>query len=175
MQKYLLASLKIASETTCYLYPQYEYDQEGKIFPIENKWAEFPDRGTIYMPKKENENLSKYLNKLVKVLFDTENVAQNYDANFFLTNRCKYVAKTSDIEMLSKDELIEIITIENKSIQELISNKQSRILVLDSLPLNNKIIIRIDEFCYGPFNYVQEDSETKIKIRIEPDDYMILK
>lgn len=31
MQRELLASLKIVNETTCYLYPQYEYDENGNF------------------------------------------------------------------------------------------------------------------------------------------------
>ena len=52
MQKYILASLKIINDTTCYLYPQFEYDGEGKLHNIENKKSEFPERGTIFLPKK---------------------------------------------------------------------------------------------------------------------------
>ena len=68
MQKYILASLKIINDTTCYLYPQFEYDGEGKLHNIENKKSEFPERGTIFLPKKPNEDLSGYLNKLIKIL-----------------------------------------------------------------------------------------------------------
>ena len=76
MQKYLLASLKITSDTACYLYPQFEYDSNGQIHSIENKKNEYPERGTIFLPKKQNENLEEYLNKLIKISFDTENIGK---------------------------------------------------------------------------------------------------
>lgn len=174
MQKYLLASLRVINEKKCFLFPQYEYLEEG-IAPIENRRLEFPDRGTIYMPKKENESLDKYANKLVKILFDDSNIATNYDERDIFAQTSKYIAYPSDIVDLSKDEIVEVITIEDMTIEELIRNKQSRTLLLEDMPLNKKILIRIDEFCYGPFNYVQEESETKVKVRIVPDDYQIVK
>ena len=173
MQKYLLASIRIANDITCYLYPQFEYDTDGTIRPIENKREEYPDRGTIYLPKKETENLSEYSNRLLKVFFDSDNIATNYDENdWFSTNKCKYVVKTSDIEPLARDELIEIIDVEDRTIDNLLRDKQSRIISLNELPLNNKVLIKIDNVIYGPFEFVQEESTTKVRIRIVPDDYI---
>ena len=168
MQKYILASLKIINDTTCYLYPQFEYDGEGKLHNIENKKSEFPERGTIFLPKKPNEDLSGYLNKLIKILFDSDNVATNYNAYDTYSNMCKYVAKASDIEALARDELVEIIDIKDKTIEEILRDKQARIITLNDLPLNNTFLLQISEDYYGPFKYIpnEEETETKIKIKI---------
>lgn len=177
MQKYILASLKIINDTTCYLYPQFEYDGEGKLHNIENKKSEFPERGTIFLPKKPNEDLSGYLNKLIKILFDSDNVATNYNAYDTYSNMCKYVAKASDIEALARDELVEIIDIKDKTIEEILRDKQARIITLNDLPLNNTFLLQISEDYYGPFKYIpnEEETETKIKIKIVPADDFVYK
>lgn len=177
MQKYLLASLKITSDTACYLYPQFEYDSNGQIHSIENKKTEYPDRGTIFLPKKQNENLEEYLNKLIKISFDTENIASNYNPYDTYSNMCKYVVKVSDIESLARDELVEIIEIKDKSIDEILRDKHARILTLNDLPLNNTFLIQIGEYCYGPFKYIPSEEEitTKKKIKIVPGDDFVFK
>ncbi len=181
MQKYLLASLKIINDTTCYLYPQFEYDSEGKIQYIENKKYEFPERGTIFLPKKVNEDLNGYLNKLIKISFDTENVASNYNDYDMFSNLCKYIAKSSDIESLARDELVELIDIKDKTIDDILRDKQARVLILNDLPLNNAFLLQIGEECYGPFKYIEytvnENQEigTKRKIKIVPDDDYVFK
>lgn len=177
MQKYLLASLKITSDTACYLYPQFEYDSNGQIHSIENKKNEYPERGTIFLPKKQNENLEEYLNKLIKISFDTENIASNYNPFDAYSNMCKYVAKISDIESLARDELVEIIEIKDKTIDEILRDKHARILPLNDLPLNNTFLIQIGEYCYGPFKYIPSEEEitTKKKIKIVPGDDFVFK
>lgn len=176
MQKYLLASLKIINDTTCYLYPQFEYDDDGKLHVIENKKYEFPDRGTIFLPKKANEDLNAYLNKLIKIQFDSENIAPNYNAYDTFSNMCKYFAKTSDIESLARDELVEIIEIRDKTIEEILRDKQARFLTLNDLPLNNAFLLQMSDYCYGPFKYIPcEEVGTKIKIKIVPDDDKVSK
>ena len=174
MQKYLLASLKIVNSTTCYLYPQFEYDDENELYPIIDKQSEYPDRGTIYLPKGSEENLDKYQYKLVKIGFDTDNVAGNYNQYDTMSSKCKYYAKISDIEELSRNELIEIISVD-KSFDEILRDKGSRLITLPFLPLNKKLILKIDNYCYGPFNYVDESSDYSNRIRVIPDDYQIFK
>lgn len=175
MQRELLASLKIVNETTCYLYPQYEYDENGNfIQQIIDKKREFPDRGTIYLPKNADENLNRYLYKLLKVSFDTDNIASNYNEYDMYSQKCKYYLKTSDIEELSRNELVEIITIE-KTLDDILTDKGNRIIKLPFLPLNKKVLIKIDTWCYGPFNYTVEQTEPDCIIKIIPDDYEIYK
>lgn len=175
MQKELLASLKIVNETTCYLYPQYEYSEDGRfIQQITDKKREFPDRGTIYLPKNSDENLNRYLYKLLKVSFDTENIASNYNEYDMYSQKCKYYLKTSDIEELSRNELVEIITIE-KSLDDILTDKGNRLIKLPFLPLNKKVLVKIDTWCYGPFNFTIEQTEPDCIIKIIPDDYEIYK
>ncbi|MBS6520171.1 MAG: hypothetical protein KH359_05815 [Clostridiales bacterium] len=173
MQKYLLTSLKITNDTTCYLYPQYEYGEDGKSIHQIRK-SDFPDRGTIYMSKLPDENLNKYLCKLFKISFETENIASQYNEYDMYSNKCKYYAKTSDIEELSRNELVEIISIEH-SLDDILKDKSKRIISLPFLPLNKKILIKIGRWCYGPFTYSVEKTEMEIdcQIKIIPEEYKI--
>ncbi|WP_461813179.1 hypothetical protein, partial [Faecalimonas sp.] len=174
MQKYLLVSLKIMNETTCYLYPQYEYGEDGKtLYPINNKKEEFPDMGTIYLPKTSDEDLNKYLNKLFKVVFDTENVASNYNEYDLYSRKSKYYLRTTDIVELSMNELIEVIKVD-KSLEEILKDKSNRFIRVPFLPLNKKILIENDGWCYGPFKYSVEDDLERI-IKIIPESYEIEK
>lgn len=174
MQKYLLVSLKIINETTCYLYPQYEYGEDGiSLYPINNKKDEFPDMGTIYLPKAPEENLNKYLYKLFKVAFDTENVASNYNEFDLYSRKSKYYLRTTDIVELSMNELIEVIECD-KSLEEILKDKSNRFIRVPFLPLNKKILIKNGGWCYGPFKYSVED-DTECVIKLIPESYEIEK
>jgi len=174
-----ICSIKSA-EKGFYVYPQFEI-QSGDVLRIVDKKYEFPNNGTVWIidDKNDTENqrkrLSSYCGKLCILEWDEDNAILNNYHSEENPRSCKYCSYPSFVKEVPYNKIIQVITC-SVSIEDIISNAEKRILSLEDKPLSNKIILVIDGYAYGYFEWSSvnkmafEDTLFKqdYQIRLEP-------
>lgn len=146
-----------------FIKPQFEIVEEDSIRIIENRFEEFPNGGTVYFYANEKDNLELIKNKLIKFRLDlNKDVSPKYE--IYERNSNKYQATWENIVELDRDEIIEILTLDI-SIEDILNDKNKRKIKLDHKP-NNKIMLQIDEYCYGPFECMSTNEEQHYTVTI---------
>lgn len=154
--------------------PHYEICDNGMYREIINKSREIPNNGKTFFVNKNVDGsrnnkqmdkatniLDKYNGRLIKVEIDTDNILPNFKDDDF--NSCKYGINIHSLNELSSDEIIEIIKInETASIDKIIEQDAKRYMPIDSMPLNNRILLEMGDYIYGCFEYSTAATKNQI-------------
>lgn len=136
----------------------------------------FPNRGTIYINQYSKEEFNYFFETgLVRVSFDPENdLSTQYNASD--ANSCKYAVNKYQLVRFKSDELIEII--ESKyPIEHILESTRSRTIISAINPLNKKIMVKVDNYLYGPFDFIsiKNDNNTyELKLSADQNQNYII-
>jgi KaiC/GvpD/RAD55 family RecA-like ATPase len=136
-----------------FLKPQFEIVEDGNIRIIDNRirFEEFPKGGTIFFALNDRDNIENYKNKIIKFCLDKDkDISLSYDEYNPRSNQ--YQISKENIIDLNNDEIIEVISLDIP-FDDILSDKQKRKIKLDHRP-NRKILLHIEEFCYGAFECI---------------------
>lgn len=137
--------------------PQYEITEDGSLREMWNSRAiEFPNGGTVTLANISDREFGDIKNRLLKfrVDFDKDFRPEHDDA---LPNSNRYQITLDAIDDFDKDEIIEIIDI-NYPVEEFLNDKTKQTIRIKHKP-NKQILLRYDENCYGPFEFMVSDIE----------------
>lgn len=154
-----------------FIKPQYEIDGDT-LKSIEDRFTEFPNGGTIYVYFNEKENIDELKNRIIKFKLDFEkNLSPTF--NTYDSSSNKYQATLNNILQLEEDEIIEIVTLDI-DFDQLIADKSMRKFKLNHRP-NRKVMIKISDYCYGPFECISVNDEQYFIVTIVIDSEKINK
>lgn len=166
--------VKRGEDELFFIYPT-AFIEDGKVRGIEKaeRFEKFKNRGTIFVPPYNNDYYSPYYESgLVRFYIDDSDISINYDASDL--NSCEYFVGRKP-EFFKSDEIIELIEF-NRDIKEII-NDSDRIITINYKPFNKKIFLQIDDYLYGPLEYIsskKDDLTYELKLRPEQiKDYRI--
>ena len=138
-----------------FIRPQYEIT-DGTLREITDRFAEFPEGGTVSISGFADEELDDIKNRLIKFRLDfKKDLSPHYQPT--VENSNKYAITLQEIEDLNGDEIIELIDIDC-TINEFLNDKAKRTLRIKHKP-NKQILLRTSEGCFGPFEFMISDVE----------------
>ena len=152
----------------CFLKAQYELTEDGlTLIEGGERYSLFPNGGTVYYPEGDEEGI--LTDRLIKFEVDFKyDISQRFD--MYNQNSNKYEARSNNIVPLDEDEIIEVIELDF-AIEDFLDNKSNRIIPVNHKP-NRQVLLHMDEYCYGPFEFNLEydvNKKTYIKIIIEDE------
>jgi hypothetical protein len=153
-----LRCIETISPDAWFLYPQYKQNKNGEWEFIENPYEMFPNRKNIRILDVPN-NIDNWRNKVVFAEIDMNNISATHEPNN--PNSCKYVIDDSlNITFPREKEIIEVIDItdNNIDINDIIYKDSLRTINIHE-PLNKRIILIIENYAYGCFEYKKIGNE----------------
>lgn len=129
-----------------YLYPQFEILEDGRLRYIENKKEEFPDSGNVFALYYPN-GIENYLNRLVIGKLSLHENPNSEGTSKYLTKDYR------EIVFPKESEIIEIISVNDRNIEDMINFSELREIQIENVPLNNRIMIEIGDYIYGCFEF----------------------
>ena len=140
-----------------YIRPQFELLEGGGYRIIgDERWAEFPNGGTVSVQYSSDVEVNDIKNRLLKFRIDfNKDLHPGYVS--YGENSNKYQISLANIEDLDRDEIIEVVDIEC-TINEFLDDKGKRNIKLKHKP-NKLILLRHGQDCYGPFEFMISDVE----------------
>lgn len=140
-----------------FIRPQFEILEDGSLREIgDNRWNEFPNGGTVSLSYLTDNDMNNIKNRLLRFKIDfNKDLHPGY--TLYGENSNKYQINIANIEELDKDEIIEIIEIDN-TIEEFLNDKTKRTIRIKHKP-NKLIILKYGEYSYGPFEFMISDIE----------------
>lgn len=152
MYKYFIGAFGNKS----FIRPQFEILEDGSLRKIDNRFTEFPNGGTVSLSCLTDNNTDDIKNRLLRFKIDF-NKDLHPTFTSYSENSNKYMIHLGHIEELDRDEIIEIIDIDN-TIEEFLNDKTKRTIRIKHKP-NKLILLRNGQDCYGPFEFMILDVE----------------
>ena len=139
-----------------FIRPLYEIIEDGTLLEVgDNRWAEFPNGGTVSLNTYggDTDNIK---NRLLRFRIDfNKDFHPGYDT--YNSNSNRYQISFTAIDDFEKEEIIEVIEIENK-FSEFLNDISKRTIRIRHKP-NKLILLKNSQDCYGPFEFMVSDIE----------------
>lgn len=146
----------------CFIKAQYEVDGDSVLF-LEHgrRYEHFPNGGTVYFT--ESDKTDEIENRLIKFEIDTDkDISRRF--NEYENNSNKFQASMNNIIPLDENEIIEVFSLDI-NIDDFLKDKSKRRFRINHKP-NRKILLKIDDCCYGPFEFTLETEEQQLYLKV---------
>lgn len=135
-----------------FIRPQYEIMSDNTLREVgDDRWAEFPNGGTVSLANMYDADTDDIKNKLLKFRIDfNRDLHPTYDSMNDNSNR--YQISFNALDDFEKDEIIEIIDIDY-TFDDFLNDNTKRTIRIKHKP-NKLILLRSGQDCYGPFEFM---------------------
>lgn len=144
-----------------FFFPQYEITDDNNLNKITNQVEQYPNRGTIWL-RNPPTDIEYWVGKIIIANLDTLEETGTFDITN--PNSCRYqINQVRTIEYPKEREIIEVIELSDRHIEEMIDNDEMRTIDIYSNLLNKRLLVLNDSYVYGCFE-IEEINKQKVKL-----------